>query len=76
MRGGSGRSSSRDVEDGPVLRAHIKRDEVLCSVVTWATTYGDGCMSGGAGWGEVASAGPPGGCFPYTEDLIYLRLME
>ena len=33
-------------------------------------------MRGGPGLGEVASAGPSDGCFPYTEDLVYLRLLE
>jgi len=33
-------------------------------------------MCGVPKWGEVSSASPPGGCFPYTEDLVYLRLME
>ena len=52
------------VDDGPVVLAHIKRDEVSYPVVTWATTEWDVCMCGNPGWGEVASASPPGGCFP------------
>jgi hypothetical protein len=27
-------------------------------------------------WGEVATAVPPSGCFPYTEGLVNLRLLE
>ena len=64
------------VEDGPVLWAHIECDEVSCPAVPWATAYGDGCMCGGPECGEVARAGLPGGCFPYTEDLVYLHMLE
>ncbi len=33
-------------------------------------------MCGVPEWREVAIAVPPSGCFPYTEDLVNLRLME
>jgi len=33
-------------------------------------------MCGVPEWGKIASAGPLGGCFPYTKDLVYLRLLE
>ena len=27
-------------------------------------------------WGKMARASPLGECFPYTENLVYLRLLE
>jgi len=64
------------VEDEPILRAHIKRDEMSNPVVSWATTNKDGCMYGDPEWGEVVRAGPLGEGFPKTEDVVYLRMME
>ena len=63
-------------EDRPILRAHIKRDEVLSPAVSRATTNRDGCMCGNPRWGEVVSAGPVGEGLPKTKDLVYLRLLE
>ncbi len=76
MRGGSSIGHPQGVEDGPILRAQIKRDEVPSPVMPRATTDGSGCMCGDPRWGEVVRAGPPGGGFPKTEDLVYLRLLE
>ena len=33
-------------------------------------------MCGVSEWGKMASASLPSGCFPYTKDLVYLRLLE
>jgi hypothetical protein len=52
------------VEDGLIFMAHIKRDEVSLTVVPRVTTRGNGRMCGFPGWGKVASAVPPSGCFP------------
>jgi len=64
------------IEDGPILRAHIKRDEAPSPDVPWATSNGDGCMCGDPGWGKVVRADPPGGGFHKTQDSVYLRLPE
>ena len=66
----------KEIEDGPELRAQIKRDDVSWPVVPWASADRDGCVCGAPGWGEVASAGLRGGCFPNTENSVYLRLLE
>ena len=66
----------KGVDDGLISLAHIKRDEVSCTVVPRATSRGNGCMCGFPGWGEVASAVLPSGCFSFTEDLMYLRLLK
>ena len=58
------------VDDGPVVLAHIKRDEVSRTVVPRATTRGNGRMCGVPRSWEVSSVGPPNGCFPKTEDLV------
>jgi len=63
------------VEDGPILRAHVKREEVPCAVVSRPTTSGDGCVGGNPGWGKVLRAGPPGGGIPNTKDLVYISLL-
>ena len=60
----------KGVEDGPIFRAHIKRDEVSSPVVPWATANGDGGVCGVPGWGEVVRAGPPCGGFSKTEHLV------
>ena len=68
----------KGVEEGPIVLAHIKRDEGSASspIVPRATTNGDGCGCGSLGWREVARAVPSGGGFPKTKDLVYLRLLE
>ena len=63
-------------DDGLVFVTHIKRDEVSLAVVPRATARGNGRMCGFPGWGKVASAVSPSGCFPWTEDLVYLLLLE
>ena len=49
------------VENGPIVRAYIKSDEMPCTIVPRPTTSGDGCVSGSPGWGRVLGAGPLGG---------------
>ena len=66
----------KGVEDGHILLTHVKRDEVSSPIVPRATSSGDGCGCGSPKWGEVVRAGPPGGGFPKTKDLVYLRLLE
>ncbi len=51
----------KGVEDGPVVLAHIERDEVSLTVVPRAATRKDGLVCGFPGWWEVSSAGPPSG---------------
>ena len=53
----------KGIEDGPILRAHIKRDEVPIPVMSWATADGDGCVFDVPGWGEVMRASPSCGDF-------------
>ena len=66
----------KGVEDGSIFLAHVKRDESTSPFVPRDTISGDGCMCGSLGWGEVVRAGPFGGGFPETKDLVYLRLLE
>ncbi len=42
----------KGVEDGPVVLAHIERDEVSLTVVPRAATRGDGLMCGFPGGGK------------------------
>ena len=60
------------VEDGPILRARVKRDEVPCAVVPGSTANGNRCVCVNPGRGKVLRAGPPDGGFPKKEDLVYL----
>ncbi len=58
------------VEDGPVLRAHKERDEVVSPVVPWSAASGDGGGCGVPLWGEVVGAGPSERCLPKTKHLV------
>ncbi len=66
----------KGVNDGPVFRARVERDEVSLVVVPRSTTRGNGRMCGVPRRWEVSSAGPPSGCFPKTEDLVQLWLVQ
>ena len=54
----------KGVNDGPVFRAKVERDEVSLAVVPRSTTRGNGRMCGVPKSWEVSGAGPPSECFP------------
>ena len=66
----------KGVNDGPIFRAQVERDEVSLAVVPRSTTRGNGRMCGVPRSWEVSSAGPPSGCFSKTEDLVQLWLVK
>ncbi len=64
------------VKNGPVVRAHVKSDEVPCAVMPWATSCGYGSTGRRSSRLEVLGVIPSGRGLPEAEEFIQLMLLK